>query len=36
MNKQHAIKGMREKVQLATKFGIIMGQGVQVRGSKVG
>ncbi len=33
MNKQQAIKGMREKVQLATKFGIILGQeGVQIRG----
>jgi aryl-alcohol dehydrogenase-like predicted oxidoreductase len=32
MNKQQAIKGMREKVQLATKFGIILGQDVQVRG----
>jgi aryl-alcohol dehydrogenase-like predicted oxidoreductase len=33
MNKQQAIKGIREKVQLATKFGIIAGQeGVHVRG----
>jgi aryl-alcohol dehydrogenase-like predicted oxidoreductase len=33
MNKQQAIKGMREKVQLATKFGIVTGQeGWQIRG----
>jgi aryl-alcohol dehydrogenase-like predicted oxidoreductase len=33
MNKQQAIKGIREKVQLATKFGIVTGQeGVQIRG----
>jgi aryl-alcohol dehydrogenase-like predicted oxidoreductase len=33
MNKQHANKGMREKVQLATKFGIVIGrEGLQIRG----
>jgi aryl-alcohol dehydrogenase-like predicted oxidoreductase len=33
MNKQHAIKGMWKKVQLATKFGFVTQQeGMQIRG----
>jgi aryl-alcohol dehydrogenase-like predicted oxidoreductase len=28
---QQAIKGMRDKVQLATKFGFVMGESLQIR-----